>query len=192
MIYFDSLKNINFSSKTTPMKRSARHILVLICISLPGLWIFLPSCDKGSGDTRYRGTWVSNDTIIADQISYITARTLVLTEDSYSEIYIISRESTGSVVMVLGLKGGLSVRNGRMTFKLKELGTCVRDATERCTGDVAWYGPDTPYYTDNIDFFRLTIEGEYEVDGESLLITRDMNGDGDSEDTGEDLVFTRL
>ncbi len=174
------------------MKRAASYTLTLICLALPLLFLLLPSCEKGSGDTRYRGTWVDNDTILADQVSYVTRRTLTLTEDSYTEVYVISRESTGSVIMVLGLKGGLSVRNNRMTFKLKELGTCVRDASEKCTGDVEWFGSDTSYYTENIGFFRLTVEGEYEVDGESLLITRDMNGDGDSEDTGEDLVFTRI
>lgn len=174
------------------MKRPACYIFTFICLSLPLLFFLLPSCEKGSTDTRYRGTWISNDTILADQTSYITSRTLTLTENSYAEVYIISRESTGAIVMVLGLKGGLSVDDNRLTFKLKELGTCVRDDTERCTDEVAWYGSDTSYYTENIDFFRLTVEGEFEVDGESLLLTRDMNGDGDSEDTGEDLVFTRI
>lgn len=174
------------------MKRPACYIFTFICLSLPLLFFLLPSCEKGSTDTRYRGTWISNDTILADQTSYITNRTLTLTENSYAEVYIISRESTGAIVMVLGLKGGLSADDNRLTFKLKELGTCVRDATERCTGEVAWYGSDTSYYIENIDFFRLTVEGEFEVDGESLLLTRDMNGDGDNEDTGEDLVFRRI
>jgi hypothetical protein len=174
------------------MKRPASYISILLCPAILLSILLLPSCEKGSGDTRYRGTWINNDTIVADQISYITSRTLTLTDDSYTEVYVISRESTGSIIMVLGLKGGLSVKNNRLTFKLKELGTCVRDVAERCTGDVEWYGSDTSYYTENIDFFRLTVEGEYEVEGESLLITRDMNGDGDNEDTGEDLVFTRI
>jgi len=173
------------------MKRPVYCILIFFCLALPLLSVLLPSCEK-SGDTRYRGTWISNDIILADQTSYVTSRTLTLTENSYTEVYVISRESTGSIVMVLGLKGSLSVKNNRMTFKLKELGTCIMDDSEKCTGDVAWYGPDTSYYTENISFFRLTVQGEYEIDDESLLITRDMNGDDDCEDTGEDLIFTRI
>ncbi len=173
------------------MGKPSSYISAFICLVIVMAFVILPSCEK-SGDTRYRGNWISNDIILADQTSYVTSRTLTMTENSYTEVYVISRESTGSIVMVLGLKGSLSVKNNRMTFKLKELGTCIMDDSERCTGDVAWYGPDTSYYTENIGFFRLTVQGEYEIDGESLLITRDMNGDDDFEDTGEDLVFTRI
>ncbi len=163
-------------------------IIIMLC---SGLFIFLPSCDKNDNPV-YIGSWESVDTIYSDEITYIATRSLTMTEKSYTEAYVIVRESTGTIVMILGLMGDLTVKNNDMTFKLKELGTCVRDSQDKCTSDILWYGSGTEYYTDNIGYFRLTVKGEYEAEGSYMWIVRDMNGDGDSEDTGENIEFEKI
>jgi hypothetical protein len=79
-----------------------------------------------------------------------------------------------------------------MTFTLKELGECARDAEDKCTSDVKWYGPGTQFYTDNIKLFQLTVVAEFEADENYLRLVRDYNGDGDTEDKGEDIEFRRI
>ncbi len=79
-----------------------------------------------------------------------------------------------------------------LIFELKELGTCALDNSEICTGNIQWYGDGTQYWTDNIVYFKKTVTGAFEVIGNTLRLTRDLNRDFDYEDTGEDVTFEKI
>jgi hypothetical protein len=87
------------------------------------------------------------------------------------------------------MKGNLKTSHSTMIFELNGLGTCDLDESEVCTGDVVWYSEGSQYWNDNITYFKKTVSGVYEVTGTSLHLTRDLNTDGDYEDTGEDIIF---
>lgn len=166
--------------------------------SLIGLTVLLivssiiPSCESLKEDPAYAATWEYKDKLYAGELTYNTTRTLTLTKTTYMEVYVIQRDNSSAVVTILGLKGDVSVKDNKMTFTLKELGACVKDAQDKCTSSVQWYGPGTQYYTDNIQYFRQTIVAEFEADEDYLWLVRDTNSDGDTEDTGEDIEFDRI
>lgn len=151
----------------------------------------IPSCEIFR-DPLYIGTWQRTETIDTGELVFNTTRTLTLTQKSYEEVYVIQRAGSDAISAILGQKGSLSVKGSKMTFKLKELGTCITDSDDKCTPEVQWFGEGTLYYEDNIQFFRQTITGEFEAGEEILILLRDNNGDGDTEDTGESLEFTRI
>lgn len=161
--------------------------IVLLCI----FSILIPSCEIFK-DPLYVGTWQRIESIDTGDLVFNTTRTLVLTQKSYEEEYLIQRAGSDVISAILGQKGTLSVKGSRMTFSLKELGTCITDSEDKCTPEVEWYGKGTSYYEDNIQYFRQTITGEFEAGEETLILKRDNNGDGDMEDVGEDLEFTRI
>lgn len=163
----------------------------IIFIFLTGLSVLIPSCEIFK-DPLYIGTWQRTETIDTGDLTFNTTRTLILNQKSYEEVYLIQRSGSDLISAILGQKGALSVKGSKMTFKLKELGTCITDAEDRCTPEVQWFGEGTLYWEDNIQFFRQTITGEFEAGEEILILLRDNNGDGDTEDTGENLEFTRM
>ena len=161
--------------------------LLLLCC-LP---VLIPSCEIFR-DPLYTGTWERTETIDTGDLVFNTTRTLTLTQKNYEEVYVIQRAGSDAISAILGQKGTLSVKGSKMTFKIKELGTCIADAEDKCTPEVQWYGEGSLYYEDNIQFFRQTITGEFEVGEEILILKRDNNGDGDMEDVGENLEFKRI
>jgi len=172
-------------------KITNNRILILIStiIILP---VIIPYCESLKEDPAYVATWEYKDKLYAGELTYNTTRTLALTKTTYEEVYVIQRDNSSTVVTILGLKGDMTVNGNKMTFNLKELGACIKDAQDKCTSGVRWYGPGTQYYTDNIQYFRQTIVAEFEADEDYLWLVRDTNGDGDTEDTGEDIEFERI
>jgi len=164
-------------------------------ISLGILWLsilsfFLTSCNRLK-DPLYVGTWQHEDKIDIGGLILSTTRTLILTETTYEEIYIIKRENSDFILSILGIKGDLLVNGPAVAFSLKEIGTCVKDASQNCTDQVVFYGPGTQYYADNIQYFTLTINGNFEADENFLRLSRDLNADGDTDDIGEYIEFER-
>ena len=158
--------------------------ILIILVSL-----LMTSCEALKEDPLYAGTWEFKDKIYSGELTFNTTRTLLLTKNTYQEVYVIQPDNSSSISTILGLKGDLSVSGSEMTFSLKEIGACVKDAQEKCTSSVQWYGSGTQYYNDNIQYFKLTVKGDFEVDEDYLWIIRDTNGDGDTEDAGEDIEF---
>lgn len=154
--------------------------------------VIIPSCDKINKDTLYIGTWQHKDVVDTGDLVFNTTRTLILTRTTYEEIYMLQRYNSDVVLSIIGFKGELSVKGTEMTFSLMEIGTCVKDASQNCTDQVIFHGRGTQYYNDNIQYFRLTIKGEYEADENVLQLKRDTNGDGDMEDNGESIEFQRI
>lgn len=152
----------------------------------------IPSCESMKEDPAYVGTWEYKEKIDVKDITYNTTRTLTLTKTTYTEVYVVRRDNSSVVLSILGLKGDISVKGNKMTFTLKELGECARDAEDKCTSDVKWHGPGTQFYTDNIKLFQLTVVAEFEADENYLRLVRDLYGDGDTEDPGEDIEFKRI
>jgi hypothetical protein len=56
---------------------------------------------------------------------------------------------------------------------------------------VEWFDKGTPTYNDYIQYIRESFTAEFEADQDYLRLIRDMNNDGDTEDTGEDIEFER-
>ena len=161
------------------------------------LLIILPafinhSCEKLKKDPEFAGTWQFTEDITSNDLVYNTIRTLILSGNSYEETYIIRRENSGSITAIIGTNGELTQARSLLTSYLKELGKCVTDQSGSCTGNVEWFGSGTVYYEDNIGYFETEVTGEFEVTGTTLKLMRDLNNDGDTEDTGEDITFQKI
>ena len=169
------------------VKKSLHNLLLLILIP-----VVIPSCQSLKSDPPFTGTWQHKDVVTADELVFNTTRTLTLTKKTYEEIYVIERADEGIISGIIGMKGDLFLSHSNITFLLKELGTCVLDASERCTDSVQWFEEGSQYWIDNIPYFKITVKGDFEVDETTLWLKRDMNNDGDFDDTGEDIEFERI
>jgi hypothetical protein len=170
------------------MKKCLPLCLILICFIL----LLIPSCESLNKDPAFIGTWQFTENITSDDLVFNTTRTLILTENSYEETYTIQRENSAVISSVIGTKGNLEMARSNLIFELKELGTCSLDNLEICTGNVRWYSEGTQYWTDNIVYFKKTVTGVFEVIGNTLRLTRDLNRDFDYEDPGEDVTFEKI
>lgn len=164
----------------------------LILFSLFIIILVFPCCDTLKEDPLYIGTWQFKDQINTNDLVYNTTRTLTLTRNKYEEIYIIRRENSGLISGIFGTRGQLAFSRYYMVFKLKELGTCARDISDTCTEDVEWFGEGTQYWNDNFPYFEITVKGEFDADGLSLHLKRDLNNDHDTDDTGENVEFEKI
>ena len=96
------------------------------------------------------------------------------------------------IPIILGKKGALTLTRSGLAFSIKELGTCLRDASDICTGNVEWYGEGSQYWAENISLYQLHFPGNLEADETTLWLSRDMNTDGDTDDAGEEIIFERI
>jgi hypothetical protein len=154
--------------------------------------ILTSSCELLRKDPDYIGSWQVTEKITGNSLVYNTTRTLNLTKKTYEEIYIIQRENSSTISAIIGTRGSLGLTHANLVFTLEEIGTCAPDESDVCTGDVQWYGEGTQYWQDNIPYFQKKVLGEYKVNETTLRLTRDLNNDGDIEDTGEDVTFETL
>jgi hypothetical protein len=152
----------------------------------------IPSCENLKNDPEYIGKWQMSEIITADENVYSNTRTLVLTKKTYEEVYVIKRENSTLITAIIGTAGTLVTSHSNLIFNLEELGTCVLDEQDVCTDVVQWFGPGSGYYTENIEYFETKVAGEFEIVGNTLRLLRDLNNDGDLEDTGEDVTFTLI
>ena len=160
------------------------YLILILFISL-----LIPSCDSLNKDPEFIGTWKFTEKITSNDLVFNTTRTLILTKNSYEEIYTIQRENSAVISSIIGTRGNIAMTHSTLVFELKELGTCALNESEICTGDVQWFGEGTRFWTDNIVYFKKIVPGVFEVTGTTLRLTRDLNRDGDYEDTGEDVIF---
>lgn len=172
-----------------------RHIKDrMSCLLLTAfLFTFLiTSCELLKKDPVYAGTWQFTEQITANDMVYNTTRTLNLTKDTYEETYVIQRENSSTISAIIGTGGSLWLTHTNLVFILEELGTCELGESEACTGNVQWYGEGTLYWIENKPYFEEKVAGDYDVDGTTLWLTRDLNNDGDIEDTGENVTFEMI
>jgi hypothetical protein len=156
------------------------------------LALLTTSCESLKKDPDYVGAWQFPQQITSDNIVYNTTRTLTLTKDTYEETYVVQRENSSIISAIIGTGGSLGLTHTNLVFTLEKLGTCELDESEVCAGNVQWYGEGTLYWIENKPYFEEKVAGEYEVDGTTLWLTRDLNNDGDIEDTGENVTFEIL
>jgi hypothetical protein len=174
-----------------PLKRPFFIILLLFFAFLAAV-IVIHSCRGQKDEDLYIGAWQYTATVTADDMVYITTRTMVFTKNSYEETYVIQRQNSGTISGIIGTRGNLRRTRDNFLFELKELGTCARDAIDGCTNEVLWYGEASQYWIDNVEFYGLIIKGNMRVTETTLLLTRDLNNDGDTEDEGENVEFQRI
>ena len=169
--------------------KSALYLELLIpCL----IFVILTSCENMKDDPLYVGTWQFTETINTDGLVFNTIRTMKLTKKTYEETYSVQRQNSASISEIIGTRGNLVLTHSSMVFQLKGLGACSRDASDICTGTVQWYSENSQYWTDNIQFFKLVIPGEFKAETAKLWLTRDLNTDGDTDDAGENVVFERI
>ncbi len=169
------------------VKKTFYYLLFPFLIS-----VVIPSCQSLKDKTLFTGTWQYKGVVTADELVFNTTRTLTLTKKTYEETYVIEREDEEVISGIIGTKGDLIISHSNITFLLKELGTCIPDASDRCTDDVQWYGEASQYWIDNIPYFKISVKGDFEADETTLWLKRDLNNDGDFNDTGEDIEFERI
>jgi hypothetical protein len=167
-----------------------KFLLVIVTVLM--VFMIVPSCDTGKEDPLYVGSWQFTERIVTNELTYNTTRTLILTRDTWEEVYMIQREGSGLISGIFGTKGKLAFSRLYMTFRLEGLGTCVRDASDACTEEIEWFGNGTQYWNDNLPYFQLLVKGDFETDELLLKLKRDLNNDKDTDDIGEDIVFTRI
>jgi hypothetical protein len=186
--------NINslFPIPSNKMNRINKYPVLYILIVVLCFILLIPSCESLKKDPEFVGTWQFSEKITSDDLVFNTTRTIILTKNSYEETYTIQRENVAVISAILGTRGNIVKNHSTLIFELKELGTCTLNESEICTGSVQWFGEGTRYWTDNIIYFKKTITGVFEVIGTTLRLTRDLNLDGDYEDTGEDVTFEMI
>lgn len=162
-------------------------MLVLILLSAT-----VTTCDRQEDDPFYVGTWQYKEKVYAGEFAYNTTRTLILTETTFEEIYVMQRDNSTVIASLLGMKGDLDVSGAEMTFRLKAVGDCVKDAQNKCTGSVQWYAKGSAVYNNYIQYLKENVDGEFEADEDYLWLVRDSNNDGDTDDDWEDMEFERL
>jgi len=174
------------------MNRINKYPLLFNLITVLCFILIIPSCEALRKDPEFIGTWEFIEKITSDEIVYNNTRTIILMKNAFEETYIIQRENSSSVSAIIGTRGDLSYSHSNLVFELKALGTCILDEMERCTGNVEWHEEGTGYWTDNEQFFEKTVNGRYEAGATTLHLTRDLNNDGDTLDTGEDVTFEMI
>jgi hypothetical protein len=174
------------------MKKLINGPILSLILIVSLLTLLTSSCESLRKDPDYIGTWQFTEKITANNLVYNTARTLKLTKNTYEETYVIQRENSNSISAIIGTRGSLGLTHTNLVFTLEEIGTCALNESEACTGDVQWYSEETQYWLDNIPYFEKKVAGEFEVDETTLRLTRDLNNDGDIEDTGEDVTFEMI
>lgn len=170
-------------------KASFNRIYLLFVLIITAV---ITSCRSSGEDPLYVGTWQYSATITTDDLVFYTIRTLKLTKSTYEETYLIRRESSGMISGIIGTRGELVPAHTMLTFQLNALGTCVKDELDACTENVVWHSEGSPYWVDNIQFFKSEVGGEIEADETTLWLKRDLNMDGDFEDPGEEVLFERI
>jgi len=151
----------------------------------------LTSCEKLKKDPLYVGTWEFSTLVTAGDLTFNTTRTLILTKKTYQEVYVIQLDNSPDISSILGTRGDLTVSKNKMGFTMNAVGECIKDTENKCTSDVEWFDKGTPTYNDYIQYIRESFTAEFEADQDYLRLIRDMNNDGDTEDTGEDIEYTR-
>ncbi|MFO7621525.1 MAG: hypothetical protein R6W81_09720 [Bacteroidales bacterium] len=174
------------------MREPETHFTSICLLMLLAATLLMPSCERNKEDPLFVGTWESREQIAIGDLTFNTTRTLVLTKKTYEEVYVIRIGNSSYISTVIGRRGDLAVKGTRMTFTLRELGTCATDTEGRCTADTEWHGSGSQYYSDNIQYFKLTLTGEFEAGEFYLRLLIDNNGDGDTEDQGEDVEYERI
>jgi hypothetical protein len=172
-------------------ERSGFRKILLRTLFLLIIPVVIPSCQEKEKDL-FIGNWQYNEIVTSGDVIYSTIRTLQLTKNTYEETYVVRREAKGAVSEIIGTRGSLVIGHSSLEFELKELGTCARDSVDACTSEVAWYVEGSQYWTDNIQYFSLVVKGEFQADGTTLILTRDLNNDGDTLDDGEHVEFHRI
>jgi hypothetical protein len=153
--------------------------------------LFLTSCGKIK-DPVFVGTWQYSEQLNADGLVLNTTRTITLSQRTFEETFLVQREGSALVSEIIGTKGDLITTHTGLVFELNELGACKRDLSDNCTGNVEWYSEGSDYWNENIPYFKLIVPGEFQVNGNTLWLVRDLNNDGDSADAGEDITFQRI
>jgi len=169
-----------------------RHFLPGLLLGVVLTSLFLQSCNKFKNDPQFIGTWQFTEQITADNIVYSTTRTLNLTKSTWEETYVIKRLSSSDISAIIGTRGNLGMSHTSLVFYLDELGTCVHDNMDKCTDQVEWYGEGTVYWNLNIQYFEKAVPAEYEMTDNALTLRRDLNNDGDYNDTGENVTFQMI
>jgi hypothetical protein len=173
------------------MRKPEALLISLWLLMLLAATLFMPSCERNKEDPFFIGTWESGEQISIGDLNFYTTRTLTLTKNKYEEVYVIRIGNSSYISAVFGRRGDLAVKGTRMTFTLRELGTCAVDSEARCTADAEWHGPGSQYYSENIQYFKPALTGEFEAGEYYLRLRIDNNGDGDTDDQGEDIEFER-
>lgn len=173
--------------KTNLRTSTCGSMMVIILLSAA-----VTTCDRQEDDPFYVGTWQYKEKVYAGEFAYNTTRTLILTETTFEEIYVMQRDNSTTIASVLGMKGDLDVSGAGMTFSLQAVGDCVKDAQNKCTSSVQWYVKGSSGYNNYIQYLEETVSGEFEADEDYLWLVRDSNNDGDTDDDWEDMEFERL
>ena len=173
--------------KTKLRINTVGSMIVIILLSAT-----VTTCDRQDNDPLYVGTWQYKEKIYAGEFAYNTTRTLILTETTFEEIYVMQRDNSIVIASVLGMEGDLDVSGVEMTFSLKAVGDCIKDAQNKCTSSVEWYAKGSAVYNNYIQYLKENVDGEFEADEDYLWLVRDSNNDGDTDDDWEDMEFERL
>ncbi len=173
------------------MKLPGIYLLYLSITSLTGVMLLI-SCESLKDDPVYAGTWQCKETITSDNLVYNTTRTLILTRNTFEEIYVIKRENSPAISAIFGTSGDIRTNHTSYIFILKALGTCVKDEMDMCTEEVAFCGPGTSHFDENIQYYSVEVPCKIEADEFRLRLVRDLNNDRDTEDQGEDIEFERI
>lgn len=66
--------------------------------------LLFSSCEYQKKDPLFAGSWKFSENIVAGDLVYNTTRYLTLTKDTYEEIFIVQRESSGLIAGIFGKK----------------------------------------------------------------------------------------
>jgi hypothetical protein len=174
--------------KTITGIKSLIYIMILLIVS-----VIIPSCETLKEDPLFIGTWQFKDKIYSGELVINTTHTLIITKTTFNEVLIYQRDNSSTIMTLIGLKGDIEINGNELTFKVSSFGECLKDAHDNCTSTPEWFAKGTETFNDYLSLgIQETFQGDFEADEDYLWLVRDMNNDGDTEDSMEDIEFDRI
>jgi hypothetical protein len=162
--------------------------MILLIVS-----VIIPSCETLKEDPLFIGTWQFKDKIYSGELVINTTHTLFITKTTFNEVLIYQRDNSSTIMTLIGLKGDIEINGNELTFKVSSFGECLKDAHDNCTSTPEWFAKGTETFNDYLSLgIQETFQGDFEADEDYLWLVRDMNNDGDTEDSMEDIEFDRI
>jgi hypothetical protein len=159
--------------------------------------LFAASCEKDDNEDitpDYVGTWVRTESVTEEGVTIEIKDIVSFTEYSFSNQGQLKNPGTGEWIDLLKLKASISVDGNAMDVTVHEIGMSDMDwDTGLPTGDILYFREGEAGFEEALAAVEVeeNFDAEYSRSGNQLTLKSDDNNDGDFDDEGETVVYTR-
>jgi hypothetical protein len=167
------------------------NAIITVCLAL----LLITACKEDEPEVipDYVGTWSTSWGYIDEGDTMEMKEIMTLATDTYTDLLQLRNYPNGTFIDFYGLKGTLTVSGYTMTIDINQIGLTTADGEGNPTGNLTYYKEGDPEY------FTLVYElnqpdpfdADYSVAGDVLTFLVDWNEDGDFNDAGETILYSR-